>query len=86
VEGGELRHVKPNQGTHSIQTESGGRNGVYQGREKKIAAEFAPAAGRPENTENRGFWTSIWPFQAEKAGNTRSSSSTASEKHRIVQD
>jgi hypothetical protein len=50
--------------------------------EKKIAAQFAPRyTGRPENAENHGFWTSIWPFQAEKAGNTRSSSSTASENN-----
>jgi hypothetical protein len=29
-------------GTHYLQTESGGTNGVYHGREKKISAEFAP--------------------------------------------
>jgi hypothetical protein len=29
-------------GTHSIQITSGETNGVYHGREKKIAAEFAP--------------------------------------------
>jgi hypothetical protein len=45
-----LRQVKSNHGgtfapgknLTTIRTESGGTNGVYHGREKKIAAEFAP--------------------------------------------
>ncbi|MDR2739186.1 MAG: hypothetical protein LBB68_05075 [Treponema sp.] len=39
--------------THFIRTESGGTNGVYHGREKKIAAEFAPRcrkAGKGEKS------------------------------------
>jgi hypothetical protein len=48
---------------------------------EKIEAQFAPAAGKPENVKSHGFWMSASPSRAPKAEITRSSGSTVSEKH-----